>query len=217
MVLGTPAYMSPEQVQGQTADHRSDIFALGAVLYEMLAGRRAFLGDTSVLYWPMDRKQIGLLDVASREKAIVLKHPEYPLLRSHFAPDGRWIAFDAIVGDQVRLFIAPFQGMSAIGQGTWIAVTNGATLDSTPRWSPDSNSLYFRSGRDGYICLWGQRLDPKTKHPLGEAKPVYHLHGARRSISSVPPSLLEISVAQDKIVFPMGERTGNIWMAEWKP
>jgi serine/threonine protein kinase len=48
MVLGTPAYMSPEQVQGQTADHRSDIFALGAVLYEMLAGRRAFLGDTSV-------------------------------------------------------------------------------------------------------------------------------------------------------------------------
>ena len=170
-----------------------------------------------LLYWPMDRKQIGLLDVASREKAIVLKHPEYPLLRSHFAPDGRWIAFDAIVGDQVRLFIAPFQGMSAIGQSTWIAVTNGATLDSTPRWSPDSNSLYFRSARDGYICLWGQRLDPKTKRPLGEAEPVYHLHGARRSISSVPPSLLEISVARDKIVFPMGERTGNIWMAEWKP
>jgi len=41
-VLGTAGYMSPEQVQGLPADHRSDLFALGAVLYEMLAGRRAF-------------------------------------------------------------------------------------------------------------------------------------------------------------------------------
>jgi len=48
VVMGTAGYMSPEQVRGRPADHRSDIFALGAVLYETLTGRRAFRGETTV-------------------------------------------------------------------------------------------------------------------------------------------------------------------------
>ncbi|MFY9552881.1 MAG: protein kinase [Thermoanaerobaculia bacterium] len=47
LVLGTLGYMSPEQVRGKAADPRSDIFAFGAILYEMLSGRRAFHGDTA--------------------------------------------------------------------------------------------------------------------------------------------------------------------------
>jgi len=58
VVMGTLGYMSPEQVRGKPADARSDIFSFGAILYEMLSGKRAFHGDSAAVSrwnarWPV--------------------------------------------------------------------------------------------------------------------------------------------------------------------
>ena len=57
MIVGTPGYMSPEQVLGRRTDARSDVFAVGSVLYECLAGRGAFAGQT-----PHDRMRATISD-----------------------------------------------------------------------------------------------------------------------------------------------------------
>ena len=66
MVLGTVGYMSPEQVRGETVDQRSDIFAFGAILYEMLTGSRAFKRNSSIetLSAILKEDPPDLLDVA---------------------------------------------------------------------------------------------------------------------------------------------------------
>ena len=71
VVLGTMGYMAPEQVRGVAADHRSDIFALGVVLHEVLSGQRTFRGDTAA-------------DVMSG----ILKEdpPELPVAERHIPP-----------------------------------------------------------------------------------------------------------------------------------
>jgi serine/threonine-protein kinase len=65
MTLGTVAYMSPEQMQGMETDHRTDIWAFGVVLYEMLTGELPFKGDyeQAVMYSIMNEEPAGLTDL----------------------------------------------------------------------------------------------------------------------------------------------------------
>ena len=173
--------------------------------------------NRGLLYWPQNRRQIGLLDIPSRKAAVILAHESYSLLRASLSPDGAWVVFQAdIAFDRSQLFIAPFRGMSPIDRRSWSEATDAAETGYIPRWAPDGNALYLMANTDGYRCLWRQALDPQTKRPLGNPTAVYHMHGARRSIGYISPGFAEISVAPDRIVFPLGERTGNVWMAEWK-
>jgi serine/threonine protein kinase len=70
MILGTAAYMSPEQARGRSADQRSDIFSFGCVLYEMLTGKHAFPGQ----------------DVSEILAAVLKVEPDYPALPANLNP-----------------------------------------------------------------------------------------------------------------------------------
>jgi Tol biopolymer transport system component len=174
--------------------------------------------DGKKILWETDatraiNQSIVLIDVASGGKTPILSHPKYGVSRGRFSPDDRWISFHSVTPTARRIFVAPYHGAAAIPEDQWIPITDGLGMDRYADWSPDGNMLYFLSERDGFRCIWAQRLDPATKHPLGEAFPVRHFHTSRRSLLAVPdPVGTGMSVAADKIVFSMVEQTGNIWM-----
>ena len=169
---------------------------------------------SKLLYWSLDQRRVGLVNVAAGGKADLLRHSEYAVLHATFSPDDRWIAFLAIGKSAQRIFIAPFSGSTPVDERQWIAVIDGLSSESTPRWSPDGNLIYFASYRDGFECFWAQRLDARTKKPIGSAFPVHHLHNARRSLGNVTVFWQELGVATDKLVFPLNDKTANIWMIE---
>jgi serine/threonine-protein kinase len=82
IILGTASYMAPEQARGQRVDKRADIWAFGAVLYEMLTGRRAFEGDT-------------VSDVLS---SVLTKEPDWERLPTKL----RWLIRACLERDQKR-------------------------------------------------------------------------------------------------------------------
>jgi eukaryotic-like serine/threonine-protein kinase len=162
---------------------------------------------------------LGLFDVATRQKTEYLMDPTYSLARARFSPDGRRISFIAFNASGVHVVVAPFRDDAPPREDEWISITEHRSIpQDKPRWSPDGTLLYYTSDADGFRCIWAQRLDPDTSRPVRSPLEVYHSHSARRSLTNVGiPPFFELSLTSDKLFFNLGETTGNIWMAEWKP
>ena len=126
MILGTAAYMSPEQARGKPVDKRADIWAFGVVFFEMLAGRRLFDGETV-------------------SDTLAASDPSRDEVWPAFSPDGKQIAF-AQSGGQGGIFVVGATGES---------VRRLTDFGSNPAWSPDGQRLAFSSEEVGSVYSRG--------------------------------------------------------------
>ena len=173
-------------------------------------------GKTLLFVTARDPSGIGLLRPGSPPQRDWLRHPAYGLFNGRLSSDGGWVSFNARPNSlaPARVMVAKVNGASVVAETDWIVVAEDG---DAPAWSPDGNVLYFWSNRDGSPCLWAQHLDPTTKRPSGSLVSVHHFHSRGLSWRNLYLGAPDIAVARDKIVFNLGEHTGNVWMTDLPP
>ncbi len=174
-------------------------------------------------WFPDGRALLSLRQVKGKFAVIVVRpgrgvtntvsHSGGNLFEPHLSPDGRWLAVAVNTGQgRSRIWFAPFANDTAGAESTWIPVTEDAGFADKQRFSPDGGWLYYYSKRDGFGCVYAQRLDRATGLPSGPPVGITHFHSSRRSLANASLGPLQIAVARDKLVFNMAEITGNIWL-----
>jgi Tol biopolymer transport system component len=174
MIVGTYYYMSPEQLTGGVVDARSDIFALGALLYEMVAGRRAFEGKTktSVIASILDRDPPALTEV----------NPEAPpplarVVASCLAkdPDDRWQSAhdvglelktlrDGVSSASAAAAMSPRRRLfRAAAIGTVVALAAAGGFFASRRFTPVRASMHL-----GVVPPPGKAIIDFTLSPRGD-------------------------------------------------
>jgi len=169
---------------------------------------------TQILYVAAgDPSGVGRLTIGASPNHGWLKNPGYGIYHPRLSTDGGWVTFngrrDRLAPAQV--IVARVQASAVSGEKEWILVSQDG---EAPSWSPDGGFLYFWSDRDGSPCLWAQRLDPATKRPAGPPLSIQHFHTKGLSWRNLYLGAPGLAVARDKIVFNLGEHSGNIWMTQ---
>jgi Tol biopolymer transport system component len=185
----------------------------GAVMGASTDGRQA-------LYEPLENEDVLMYDSGTHTTVTLAKRPSPDLIlsSSRLSHDGKWVAFHALrnATNSAQIWIAPTGPERPAPPAAWIPVTDGATLERDPAWSPDGRFVYFISERDGFRCVWARALNPLTKQPAGDAFAVRHFHSARFSLRHVGSQgyLTGLSVGDGALLFSLGELKGNVWLED---
>ncbi len=163
---------------------------------------------------PQQPQAISLLNIESHDRIKILQHSHYNVVQAHFSPGDRAIVFLIRMDTgHSKIMVAPYTGESRSPEASWSEVTDGTSWDTAPQWSPDGKLVYFTSSRDGFRCIWAQRVSAAYE-PQGAPFAVFHFHDARRSPSLVPFNGMDMSIGSNMLYVSLGELTGNIWMAK---
>ena len=177
-IVGTIHYMSPEQLAGQEVDHRSDIFALGAVLYEMATGKRAFHSNSSLQPHALDQlvractaKDPDARVQSAHDVALQLRWIGESPATSARKAEHRWLPW--IVAAALALMLAATAiyhvrtGRVAQPVRFTIPAPPGTAINGVPAISPDGHQIVFRTvAVDGSSMLWIRSIDSVETRPL---------------------------------------------------
>lgn len=160
--------------------------------------------------------EITAVDIATKQEREFLTDPNHAVYHAFLSPDNRWVVFKRWINwTKSQILIAPVNNRQAAPEPEWIPVTDGRFSDDKPQFAPDGNSVYFTSDRDGYLCIWVQRLDPVTRHPVGAVAPYAHFHNSmgRDAVSFAETQrMADLTVAADKILINLPQRRSDIWI-----
>ena len=205
-ILGTPAYMSPEQARGKPLDQRSDVWSFGCLLYEMLAGRRAFGGETAtdclaaILHDDPDWSSLPRATPAPIRRLLARCLEKDSRRRPDAAEVSREIR-QAIephrAGAGLRRLLAPALGVLVV-VGTVVALllvrkapppaptltqlTLAEGLEQSPAWAPDGQSIAYTAERGGVRKIFTRRLAggdgiPLTSGAFDDIQPAWSADG----------------------------------------
>lgn len=198
IVMGTVGYMAPEQVRGEKADYRSDIFAFGAILYEMLSGQRAFRRDsgaeTMTAILKEDPPELDMAKVSAGVERIVRRCLEKdPERRFHSASD-LGFAIEALTGtvtSNAHPVVAPPRSKHWLWIAGLVVVAIGAgvlyfTWPRLPNSSVTADRITFERGNiydagfapDGHTVIYSAAWEGRpyalfsTREGAGESMPL---------------------------------------------
>jgi dipeptidyl aminopeptidase/acylaminoacyl peptidase len=146
---------------------------------------------------------------AQDKMAVIASDPERNLYQATFSPDQRWIAFNAVSseGSLSTIYVVAAEG------GQWTEITEGASWDDKPRWSPDGGTLYFVSNRSGFLNAWGRRFDLTSGKPSGDPFRVTSFENPSERVYSAV-NTMELALTPKQMILPIVEASGAVWVLD---
>jgi serine/threonine-protein kinase len=199
-IIGTVAYMSPEQAQGQRVDARSDIFSFGAVLYEMLTGERAFQGSsglgtlTAILRDnPQEFSKVNV-DAPAELQDVVMR-----CLRKD--PDQRFQSMRDVKSAIEQIYFASRSGVMQLSSGMWKQAAAARAMPSIAvlpflNLSSDKENEYFSDGLAEEVINALTKLDNLRVTARTSA---FVFRGAQQNIRQIGDTLHVSSVLEGSV------------------
>jgi serine/threonine protein kinase/Tol biopolymer transport system component len=192
-ILGTAAYMAPEQAKGRTADKRSDIWSFGVIVYEMLTGKRLFQGESAVeilgrvlnqepditaapvrvhklLRWCLekDRKK-RLASISDARRLMEESETATVIAAAHKSRLGlaAWAVAGLFLLTTLGLSFVHFREQPPVAQSLRYQIsTPGSEPAQYPALSPDGRNLAFVTSNSGPNQVWVRAMDTLDARPL---------------------------------------------------